>query len=73
MAGLSGLHRTAVGELVGDYLTTFARLLDPSLPDAALAGKDRDDRRPAGQVVAVATIIFLGIAGLSAAIIRYIA
>jgi hypothetical protein len=75
MAGLLETHRTGAEQFVGDYVRTFARLLDPNLPPATrvVTSSGDDARWPLGQTVAFATISSLCLWGVIASLIYYFA
>jgi hypothetical protein len=75
MAELSETHRTSAEQFIGDYVRTFARLLDPNLPPATRVVTNSADnaRWPLGQTVAFVTVSSVCLWGLVASVIYYFA
>jgi len=75
MAELLESHRASAEQFVGDYVRTFARLLDPNLPPATrvVANSGDDARWPLGQTVAFVTISSLCLWGVVVSVIHYFA
>ena len=71
MSGYLGNHHSPAEQFVGDFVRTFARLLDPNLPPATrVATSDSEESRwPLGQTVALATVGSLSLWGLLAVIV----
>jgi hypothetical protein len=75
MADASRRQQYDAKHLAADYFYTFARLLDPNLPQAKASYilETGQERWPLGQTLAFASIVSLGLWAVLVGIVRYIA
>jgi hypothetical protein len=75
MADAYRQHQYDAKQFTADYFYTFARLLDPNLPQATASStlETGKERWPLGQTVAFASIASVGLWAVLIGIVRYIA